>query len=128
MHMHAIPSTGTLTEAISKNHVRVELDMYFHELMCIATSADMEISANTMHQYVVGPAALKNMMCMLSKELERGVKLVYLDSMEERVRFHKDVTIEHTDTIINYQAWHHFAIIDHCEDVEELVFQQFFKS
>ena len=49
---------------------------------------------------------------------------MYLDAMEAGVHFQKDVTLEYTDTIIDYRAWHQFAIVDHCEDVKELVFQQ----
>lgn len=101
--------------------------MYFYELMHVATNADLEISANTMHQYV-GLAALKTMMCMLIDELDRDAKIVYPDATKERVHFHQNVTIEHTDTITDYQAWHHFATIDHHEDVEELVFPQLSKS
>lgn len=113
VQMHVIPSIGTLTEANSKNQVRLELDMYFDDLMCVATSANLEISANTMHQYVVGLDALKTMMHMLSDELDRCAKSVYLDATEARVRFQQDVTIKHIDTITNYQAWHQFTTIDH---------------
>lgn len=81
MRMHTIPSIGTLTEAKSKNQVWLELDMYFDELMCVATSAD------TIHQCVVVLAALKTMMCMLSYELDRGAKSMYLDATEARARF-----------------------------------------
>ena len=45
-----------------------------------------------MHMYVVGLVSLKTMMHMLSNELDRGAKSVYLDAMEAMVRFHKDVT------------------------------------
>ena len=41
VHMHAIPFIGTLTKAKTKNQVRLELDMYFDQLMRIATSADL---------------------------------------------------------------------------------------
>ena len=56
---------------------------------------------------------------MLLDELERGAREVYSDAMEVRVRFHKDVTLEHTDTIVDYKGWHQFATINHHEDVEE---------
>lgn len=82
------------------------------------------VSAGTMHQYVVGLATLKTMMCVLSDELDRGSRVVYLDVMEARVRFQKDFTIEYTDTIADYQAWNQFANVDHHEDVEEMVFPQ----
>ena len=39
-----------------------------------------------MHKYVVGSAALKTIMCMLSDDLDRGARVVYLDAMEARVR------------------------------------------
>ena len=66
VYAHAIPSIRTLTEAKKKAQVLLELDSYFDELMCIATSPDFVISANTMHQYVFGSVALKTMMHMLS--------------------------------------------------------------
>lgn len=49
VHTHMILSFGTLTEAKSKNQFRTELDMYFDELMRVATSADLEINIHTMH-------------------------------------------------------------------------------
>jgi len=55
--------------------------------MHIDTSENLVISAGTMHQYVVGPAALKTMMCMLSDELDRGARAVYPDAIEARVHF-----------------------------------------
>lgn len=119
---HAIPFIGTLTTTKRNNQVRLELSMYFDELMCLATNTHLEISADTMHQYVVGPIALKTMMHMLSDELDRGAKSVYPNATEERVHFQQDVTIKHTDTITDYQTWHQFATIDHCKDVEDLVF------
>ncbi len=50
VHMHVIPSIGTLTEKKAKNQVCLKLDMYFNKLMCIATSANLVISTDTMHQ------------------------------------------------------------------------------
>ena len=128
VHTHVIPSIGTLTEAKTKAQVRLELDSYFDELMCIATNVDLVISADTMHQYVTSPIALKTMMRVLSDKLDRGAQAVYPNAMEARVCFQKDVTIEYTNTIADYQAWHQFATVDHCEDVEELVFPQFSES
>lgn len=61
--------------------------MYFDELMHVSTSVDLEISADTMHQYIVSSAALKTMMHMLSDELDRGGKSVYPDVIEARVFF-----------------------------------------
>ena len=92
--------------------------------MRIATSPDLVISADTMHKYVVGPVALKTMMRMISDKLDKGARAVYLDVVEERVRFHKDVTLVYTDTIVDYRSWHQYTTIDHCEDVKELDFPQ----
>ena len=122
MHMHVIPSISTLTEVKTKNQVQLDLDMYFDQLMLIVMSADLQMSADTMHEYVFISAALNTMMHMLSDKLDRGAKSVYPDAMEARVHFQQDVTFEHADTIMDYQAWHQFATIDHREDVEELVF------
>ena len=96
--------------------------MCFYQLMRIATSADLQMSKDIIHQYVVGPATLKTMMCMLSSELDRGAISVYPDATEARVRFQQDVTIQRTDTITDDQAWHQFATVDHHKDVEELLF------
>jgi len=99
---HAIPSIGTLIQVKTKAQVRLELDLYFKELMFIATSPDFPIKVDIMHKYVASMAALKTTMCILSDELDKGSQEVYLDDMEVRVRFQKDVTLEHTDTIMDY--------------------------
>ena len=70
--------------------------------MCIATSLDLPISANIMHKYVVDPAALKTMICILLEKLDRGARAVYRDAMEARVKFQIDVTAEHTNAIKDY--------------------------
>jgi len=90
--------------------------------MRIATSVDLVISADTMHQHVAGSVALKAMMHMLLDKLDRGARAVYPDATEARVHFQKYFTIEYTNTIADYQYWHLFATVDHREDVEELVF------
>lgn len=55
--------------------------------MHITTSVDLVINLDTMHQYVIGLAALKTMMCMLLDELGKGVRAVYPDAKEARVCF-----------------------------------------
>jgi len=95
--------------------------MYFDNLMCMVTNTHLEIDTDAMHQYVASLATFKAMVCMLSNELDRGAISVYPDAMEARVHFQRDVTIEHTDTITDDQAWHQFATIDHHNDVKELV-------
>jgi len=74
--------------------------------MCIATSVNLVISADTMHHYFASLATLKTtlktIMHMLSDKLDRGTREVYPDAMEARVHFQKDVTIEYTDTIVDY--------------------------
>ena len=101
---HTIPYIGTLTKAKSKNQVRLELDMYFDELMHVATIADLENNTNTMHQYVVGSDAVKTMMHMLSNKLDGEARSVHPNVMEARVRFQKDVGLEYIDTIADYRA------------------------
>lgn len=39
--MHVIPSIGTLAEEKLKNQVQLELDMYFDQLIRVATSANL---------------------------------------------------------------------------------------
>lgn len=87
VHAYALPSIGTLTQVKTKAQVWLELDSYFVELMRIATSPDLVISVETMHNYVVGQAALKAMMHMLLFKLDIGAQVVYLDAMEARVHF-----------------------------------------
>jgi len=65
----------------------MELDSYFDELMCHATSPEFPISEDIMHKYIVGPETLKTMMCMLSNEFHRGAQEVYPDVMEARFKF-----------------------------------------
>ena len=48
---------------------------------------------------------------------------MYPDVMEARVKFQKHVTLEHMDTIVDYRYWHQYAIVNHNEYVEELVFR-----
>ena len=102
VHTHVISSIGTLTKEKIKAQVQLELDTYFDELMCIATSANLAISADTMHQCVIVLAAFKTMMCMLLDKLDRGARAMYPDATEARVRFQKDVTVEFMDTIVDY--------------------------
>jgi len=98
--------------------------MYFEHVMHLATNAHLEINTDTMHQYVDGLAALKTMMHMLTNELDRDPKIVYLDAIEARVLFQKDISTDYTYTIMDYQAWHQFTTVNHHEDVEGLVFPQ----
>jgi len=126
--MHAIQSVGTLIEVNKKNQVRLEMDMHFDQLICIATSVDWQMSIGVMQQYVARPDTPNTMMHMLFDELDRCSKSVHLSAMEARVCFQKDVTIEYRDTTTDYQAWHQFATIHHREDVEELVFPQLSES
>ena len=53
---------------------------------------------------------------------------MYVDAMEARVRFYKDVTSECTVTIVDYQSWTQYVVIDHREDVEELAFPRLSES
>ena len=50
------------------------LDMYFDELVHVVTTTDLDISADTMHKYVVGSAELNAMMRMLEDELDEGAE------------------------------------------------------
>lgn len=70
--------------------------------MCISTSPNFPINADIVRKYVASLATLKTTMCMLSDELERGDRVVYLDDMEVIVKFQKDVTLDHKDTITDY--------------------------
>lgn len=93
--------------------------------MHIATSPYMSIIIDTMNKYVAGLTTLETNMHMLSDELDRGAQAVYQNTMEARVRFQKDVTLQYMDTITDYRAWHRFAIVNHHEDLKELALQEF---
>jgi len=86
--------------------------------MHISTNPNLSISEEIMRKYVVGPATLKIIMCILLDEFDNGARAVYLDAMEARFKFHIDVTPEHTNTIKDYRFWHQYVTIDQHEDVE----------
>lgn len=92
--MHAIPPIWHTHLGEDKKQVRLELNMYFDKLMWMVTNTHLEITTEIMHQYVAGLDTLKTLMCMLSKELDRGAISVFSDTKEARVRFQWDVTIE----------------------------------
>lgn len=106
VHMHVIPPIWHTHQSKDKKKVWLKLNMYFDKLMCMVTNTYLEISIDTMHEYVACPTALKTVMCILSNELDKGSISVYADAMEVRVFFQQDVTIERIDTITNDQAWH----------------------
>ena len=114
---------------IQKGQVRQELDSYFEELMRISTIAGLEISVDTMHQYVAGSIALKTMMCMLSDGLERGAKVVYLDATKAIICFlercHHRVHRHHCKLRSLASV---LPPSDHHEDVEDLVLPQLSES
>lgn len=58
LHTHVIPSIDTLTKVKTKSEERLKLDMYFDQLICVATRAELEINKDTMHQYVIGLAVI----------------------------------------------------------------------
>jgi len=91
---HAIRPIWHIHRGEDKKKVRLELNMYFDKLLHMVTSTHLKINTETMHQYVVGPTALKMMTHMLSDEFDRGAISVYPNVKEARVHFQQDVTIE----------------------------------
>jgi len=87
VRMHAIPPIWHTHRGKDKKQVQLELTMYFDKLMRIATITCLEISADTMHQHVVGSAALKKTMCMLADELDGGATPMHHNATETRVCF-----------------------------------------
>jgi len=75
-----------------------------------------------MQMYIIGLGFLKTKLCMLQEEFDQGSKSVYLEEMEARVHFQKDIIKEYSDTIADYQTWHQFVTEDHREKVDKLVF------
>lgn len=55
----------TLTKCKEKNQVRLELDVYFDQLILTATSTDFQVSTDEMQMYITGPTFLKTKMHML---------------------------------------------------------------
>lgn len=119
---HGIPSIRTLTQAMKNNQVLLQVNRYINKAMHDATSDDLQLSGNNMQKYIGGPTTLTKTLCMLQGELDRGFRTIYLESMEARVCFEKDITKQNGDTIAHYQYWYQFIIEDHHEDVTELVF------
>ena len=105
MRTHATPPIWHTHWGEEKKQVQLELNMYFDKLMCTNMDTYLEINADTMHQHVTGPVAPKTAMHMLSDELDWGAILVYPDATKASFRFQQDVTIEHTDTIMDDQDW-----------------------
>jgi len=56
--------------------------------------------------YIIGLTLLRTKLHMLQDELDKGSKSIYLEAMEARVLFHKDIIKDYMDTIAHYQAWH----------------------
>ena len=90
MQTHKIPSVGTLTHAMRKNQVMLDVDKYIKKLMCISIGDDLQINTKNIQRYIGGPATLHTMLCMLQDQMERGFRTIYPESMEERVHFNKD--------------------------------------
>jgi len=102
--MHKIHSIRILTQALRKNQVMLDVDKYIKQLMCIATSDELQISIKNMKRYIIVPTTLKTVFCILQDELDRGFRTIYLESMEARVCFDKDVIKQYKNTIEKYQA------------------------
>lgn len=97
---HRIPSISSLTDAKPKNQVRLEIDDYMEKLRWEATREDLEMNSHNMQKYTSGPVKVNTMLHMIQNELDTGSKTIYPDSMEARVRFHKDTIKQFGDTII----------------------------
>ena len=89
---HKIPSIRTLTQAMRKNQVMLDVNKYIEQLMRKTTSDDLQLSAKNMQRYISGPATLKTVLHMLQDELDRGFMTIYPESMEARVCFDKYIT------------------------------------
>ena len=86
---HNIPSIRTLTQAMRKNQVMLEVKGYIEQLMCKATNDDLKLSTENMQKYIGGPTTLRIVLRVLQDELDRGFRTIYLEAMEARVCFSK---------------------------------------
>lgn len=81
-----IPSIGTLTQAMWKNQVMLEVNKYTEQLMHEAISDDlMQLSKKNMQKYIGGLNNLRRMFCMLQDEMDRGFRTICTEAMEARV-------------------------------------------
>ena len=99
VRMKNIPSIGTLAQAMRKNQVMLKVDMYIEQLMHKAASDDLQLSTKNMQKYIGGPTTVKIVLHKLQDELDKGFRTIYLEAMEARVRFDKDITKQYRDTI-----------------------------
>jgi len=72
-----------------------------------ATNNELERSIQNMHiKYIGGPVMVNTMLQILQDELDKGSKTIYLETMEERVRYQKDTIKQYGDIIEWYQSWY----------------------
>lgn len=88
--IHKIPSIGSLTESKRRHQFRQEIEEYLEQLQHIATKEGLEMNRQNMQNYIVGPIQIRTMLLLLQRDVKTGSKLLYLDSMEARVRFQPD--------------------------------------
>lgn len=84
----------------------------------------MELSVENMKKYIGGLVVGKTMLQKLQDELDKGSKTIYLEAMEARVRYQKDIIKQFGDIIAQYQAWYQCVSESHQVEVVELVFPQ----
>lgn len=85
VQMHKIPSIETLTQAMRKNQVMLDVDKYIEKLMHVATSNDFHLIVENMQWYISDTATLKTILHMLHVELDRCFRTISLEAMEARV-------------------------------------------
>jgi len=89
--MHKIPSIRTLTQTMKKNHVMLDANKYIEQLMCEATSDDLQLITENIQSYMSGPTTLRTMFYMLQDGLDIGFRTIYPEAIKERVSFGKDI-------------------------------------
>ena len=73
---HKIPLIRTITQAMRKNQVMLEVHGYIKQLMREATSDDLQLSTKIMQKYIGGPATLRRVLHILQDELDRGFRTI----------------------------------------------------
>lgn len=70
VRMHKILSIKTVTQAMRRNQVMLDVDKYIGQLMRVATNDDLQLSIDSMQRYINRSAKLSTMLGMLQDPLD----------------------------------------------------------
>lgn len=81
-----------------------------------------------MWKHTIGVVMVYIMLHMLQDEMDLGSNTIYLDAMEERVRYQEDTIKQFGDIISYYQDWHEYTTKNNQVEVAQLFLPQTSKS